>query len=117
MAADPPTVEIVYALPDREASILVEWRPALTAQAAVDESGLLDQFLELSGKQLILGVFGRPVDGTTALEPGDRVEIGRPLRVDPRTARRETARALAEAQERGSGSTSRSTRTTRSPSK
>jgi hypothetical protein len=36
-------------------------------------------------------VFGRRVDGQHVLRAGDRVEIYRPLKVDPRDARRRAA--------------------------
>ena len=35
------------------------------------------------------GVWGRPVSADRALADGDRVELCRPLRVDPKVARRE----------------------------
>ena len=37
------------------------------------------------------GVFGRVVPATTRLEDGDRVEIYRPLAIDPKEARRRRA--------------------------
>ncbi len=36
-----------------------------------------------------LGVWGRRCEASQALKPGDRLEIYRPLRVDPKVARRE----------------------------
>ena len=39
-------------------------------------------------KQLLTGIWGRKVDGQTCLQSGDRLEIYRPLLVDPKTARR-----------------------------
>lgn len=38
---------------------------------------------------LQLGVWGKPVDATHLLQDGDRLEIYRPLTVDPKVARRE----------------------------
>ena len=38
---------------------------------------------------LQLGVWGKPVDATHFLRDGDRLEIYRPLTVDPKVARRE----------------------------
>jgi putative ubiquitin-RnfH superfamily antitoxin RatB of RatAB toxin-antitoxin module len=37
----------------------------------------------------VLGVWGVEVEREFALKPGDRVEISRPLTVDPRVMRRE----------------------------
>ncbi len=38
---------------------------------------------------LDLGIWGRPADAATRLHAGDRIEVYRPLRVDPKVARRE----------------------------
>lgn len=39
-------------------------------------------------ERLSTGIWGRKVDGQTRLQSGDRLEIYRPLLVDPKTARR-----------------------------
>jgi hypothetical protein len=39
-----------------------------------------------------VGVFGREAGSTTLLRDGDRVEIYRPLKIDPKEARRRRAR-------------------------
>src|SRR5512141_1005478 len=39
-----------------------------------------------------VGIFGRVVSPTTPLREGDRVEIYRPLKIDPKEARRRRAR-------------------------
>ncbi len=44
---------------------------------------------EIDADGLVLGVFGQRVPDDYALQPGDRVEIGRPLIRDPREMRRE----------------------------
>lgn len=63
----------------------------MSAEQAVRASGLLEEFPELAGQALALGVFGRTVDGRHVLRAGDRVEIYRPLKIDPREARRRAA--------------------------
>jgi hypothetical protein len=88
------SVEVVYALPDRQRLVTV-LMPArgLTAQAAVEQSGLLDEFPELRDRPLVLGVFGTVCTGDRPLRDSDREKIYRPLRVDPRAQRRERAAA------------------------
>ncbi|MGL6224428.1 MAG: RnfH family protein [Steroidobacteraceae bacterium] len=88
------SVEVVYALPDRQRLVTV-LMPAggLTAQAAVEQSGLLDEYPELRDRPLVLGVYGTVCTGDRPLRDSDRVEIYRPLRVDPRAQRRERAAA------------------------
>ena len=39
-------------------------------------------------ERLLTGIWGRKVDGQTCLQSGDRLEIYRPLLVDPKTSRR-----------------------------
>ena len=48
-------------------------------------------FSALDMESASVGVFGRIVDMATPLNPGDRVEIYRPLAVDPKQARRSRA--------------------------
>jgi putative ubiquitin-RnfH superfamily antitoxin RatB of RatAB toxin-antitoxin module len=74
----------------------------MTAFEAVTASGLLEEFPDLAGRDLPLGIYGRRVESAQVLRDGDRVEIYRPLRVDPREARRRAVR--------GSRATSRSNR-------
>ena len=63
----------------------------MTAIEAVEASGLLKVCPELAGGRLDLGVYGRVVQQTHVLRPGDRVEIYRRLTADPREARRRLA--------------------------
>ena len=93
---DEATIEIVYALPERQRVVrLVLPASGLTAAAAVEQSGLLDEFPELRERPLVLGIFGTVCVPEHALRDRDRVEIYRPLRVDPREQRRERAAQAA----------------------
>jgi putative ubiquitin-RnfH superfamily antitoxin RatB of RatAB toxin-antitoxin module len=65
----------------------------MTAEQAVQASAILAEFPELAAKERILGIYGRRIEGTQQLRDGDRVEIYRPLRFDPRAARRKAAQA------------------------
>lgn len=87
-----PDVEVVYAEPDVQRVVRVAYAPGMTAEQAVRASGLLEELPAIPASPLVLGVFGVRVDGTRVLEPGDRVEICRPLFRDPRERRRELAR-------------------------
>jgi putative ubiquitin-RnfH superfamily antitoxin RatB of RatAB toxin-antitoxin module len=68
---------------------LVEMPMGSTAQDAVSASGVFEVFPELSCKPISLGVWGRKCRLDRVLLEDDRVEIYRPLRVDPKVARRE----------------------------
>ena len=63
----------------------------MTAIEAVEASGLLTVCPELAGSTLDMGIFGRVVQRTHELRPGDRVEIYRRLTAEPREARRRLA--------------------------
>ncbi len=61
----------------------------MSALQAVQASGLLNQ-VELP-EPLQLGVFGVKVETDTALNAGDRVEVYRPLTINPKDIRRKRA--------------------------
>jgi len=85
-------VEVVYALPERQRVVTLAMPEAgLTAQAAFQLSGLLDEFPELRDQPLVLGIYGTVCAPDRVLRDRDRVEVYRPLRVDPRAQRRERA--------------------------
>ena len=73
-----------------------EWQLTLpagaTLQQAVMASGLSEAFPDLDLQQATAGVWGRKAAWDQPLRDLDRVEIYRPLRVDPKVARRERFR-------------------------
>lgn len=93
--ARPDTFEVtvVLAEPRRQAVVALRVERGTTVDGAVDLSRLLDARGDLERGELGLAIFGRVVEGGRELEPGDRVEILRPLPNDPRARRRQLARA------------------------
>lgn len=91
--ADVPgkSVEVVYARPEQQRIVRVPYEPGLTAERAVQLSGLAVEFPEIHEQPLVLGVFGVRVRRRHVLRGGDRVEICRPLERDPRARRRDLA--------------------------
>ena len=66
--------------------------PGSTVQQALHASGLLAEFpeLDLNNQALwLLGIWGRKITTGHVLRDLDRVELYRPLTVDPKVARRE----------------------------
>lgn len=61
---------------------------ASTALDAIRTSGLLERHAELDLEAQSIGIWGRAVALETVLKAGDRVEIYRPLAIDPKAARR-----------------------------
>ncbi len=60
-----------------------------TVAQALHSSGLLELFPALAQTGPVVGVWGRKTDPQQQLRDGDRVEIYRPLLVDPKAARRQ----------------------------
>lgn len=85
-------VEVVYAFAQTQDLVALELAQGAVAREAVEASGLLVRHAELDAARLRLGVFGRLIRPEQLLEDGDRVEILRPLAMDPREARRLRAR-------------------------
>ena len=90
-------VEVVYALPDLQRVVRLPLRAGMNALEAVQAAGLEREFPDLAGRALALGIYGRRVEATQLLRGGDRVEVYRPLRSDPRDARRRAAQAARPA--------------------
>ena len=85
-------LEVVAAFADQQVCVALRLETGATVREAVDASGLLHRFPQLAGHD-DFAIHGHRVSGGDPLEDGDRVEILRPLQVDPREARRRRARA------------------------
>lgn len=84
-------VEVVYATAEGEDLVRLTLPSAATAADAVRASGILARHPEIRLQKI--GIFGTPVPPESALADGDRVEIYRPLALDPKEARRRRASA------------------------
>jgi len=83
-------VEVVYGVgPHQVDRVSLRLAPGSTVGDAVAASGLRDRHPELAGPDpLDTGVWCRAAAADTALRDRDRVEVYRPLTVDPKEARR-----------------------------
>ena len=86
-------IEVVYALPEKQIVRQMNLPEGTTAEQAVKLSGILPQFPEIDLLKNRLGVYGKLVPPATILCNRDRVEIYRPLRVDPKENRRKRAKS------------------------
>jgi putative ubiquitin-RnfH superfamily antitoxin RatB of RatAB toxin-antitoxin module len=84
-------VEVVYALPQRSWSVPVVLPTGSTLQQAITSSGILEICTEIDLARNRVGIYGRLQGLDTVLREGDRVEIYRNLRIDPKEARRKRA--------------------------
>ena len=85
-------VEVVFAVAERQVLQSVEIPEGSTAADAIESSELAREFPDVDLDRLQAGVWGRPVERDFVLSDGDRVELYRPLAMDPREARRLKAR-------------------------
>jgi putative ubiquitin-RnfH superfamily antitoxin RatB of RatAB toxin-antitoxin module len=83
-------VEVVYALPEGADVSVLELPPGATVRDALAASGVAARHAALDLSQI--GIFGRRVTPDAVLSDGDRVELYRPLALDPKEARRRRAR-------------------------
>ena len=81
-------IEIVYALPDRQVLLSLDVTDGATVADVIAGSGLAQRFPDVDFGSLQTGVWGRPVERDRRVREGDRVELYRPLEIDPKEARR-----------------------------
>ncbi len=91
MAESKIQVEVAYARPDRQEILAVELERGATVADAIRLSRIGNSFPEIDIANASIGVFGKRGTMATVLNPGDRVEIYRPLVADPKQARRQRA--------------------------
>jgi putative ubiquitin-RnfH superfamily antitoxin RatB of RatAB toxin-antitoxin module len=82
------SIEVCYVLPEGEGAVCaLSLAEGVTVQEAIAASGLLARFPEIDLDVQKVGVFGRIQPLDAVLADLDRVEIYRPLKVDPKVAR------------------------------
>jgi uncharacterized protein len=81
-------VSVVCALPRRQLTRTLKLPGGVTAGVAVERCGLQAEFPDIDFAAAPIGIHGRRVSRETVLQQGDRVEIYRALRADPKEARR-----------------------------
>ena len=85
-------VEVAYALPDKQMIVPVKVKKGTSMKDAVEASNIVDHFPDIDLATVKMGLFGKAVRSTDQeLLPGDRVEIYRPLLIDPKEARKNRA--------------------------
>lgn len=84
-------IEVVFALPRRQELVTIELDPGASVADAIARSGIAELFPNQQIERCAVGIWGRVVDRDHPLVDGDRVEIYRPLEIDPREQRRALA--------------------------
>ena len=89
-------VEVAYADPDRQAVAALELEAGATVGTALRAAAKLEAFANLDLNAMPTGIHGTQAPHGQALREGDRVELYRPLAMDPKEARRRRAQANAQ---------------------
>lgn len=93
MASAELSIEVVYAAaPHDVRAVSLELPEGATLADALRASGLLEGLSDEAADALQPGIWGRAATLDTPLRAGDRVELTRGLRVDPKEARRQRYR-------------------------
>ncbi|MFD1801929.1 RnfH family protein [Mixta tenebrionis] len=90
------TVEVVYALPEKQYLRQVKLAEGSSVEQAIRASGLLELRHDIDLTQNKIGIYSRPVKLQDEVNEGDRVEIYRPLIADPKELRRQRAERSAK---------------------
>jgi len=84
-------IEVAYAKPSEQVILTLDISDGSTIETAIIESGVLQLFPEIDLSINKVGIFGKLCKLDQVLRAGDRVEIYRPLLVDPKEMRRNRA--------------------------
>ena len=96
--AAPLTVSVAYSPRAGEVDeVSLQLEPGATVADALRLSGLAARHLGLAIEALPVGIWGAICQRDDRLRDRDRVELYRPLRVDPKEARRQRQRAQGKA--------------------
>lgn len=87
--ADRINVEVVWANPESQVIVELRMVAGSTIADAIAQSQLGDRFPDASLDAMPVGIWGQVAQRDARLRDGDRVEIYRPLELDPREARRQ----------------------------
>lgn len=88
-------IEVAYASLERQEMLSVQVLPGTTVREAIELSGILQLFPEINLTKQKVGVFSKQRELTDVVRAGERIEIYRPLTIDPKEARRAKAKQKA----------------------
>jgi putative ubiquitin-RnfH superfamily antitoxin RatB of RatAB toxin-antitoxin module len=96
--SDQIEIEVVYGLAHKQKLMNLLVDVGTTVRQGAELSGLDKEFAELNIAEAKLGIFGKAVRNpdTEVLKEGDRIEIYRPLLIDPKAARANRAAKTAK---------------------
>jgi putative ubiquitin-RnfH superfamily antitoxin RatB of RatAB toxin-antitoxin module len=84
-------IEVVAGSAEQQVLVSLRLRPGATVAEAVAAAALGERLPELDVDEGCVGIFGKRCRPDQVLADGDRVEVYRALKADPKTVRRELA--------------------------
>lgn len=90
------SIEVVFALPDKQTLLEVVIEEGTTVEQAIQKSGMLKRYPEIDLAKNKVGIWNRTCKLSELLRDGDRIEIYRPLIADPKEVRRRRAEKAVE---------------------
>ncbi len=84
-------VEVAYALPMKQTIVPLSLEAGSTVEQAIRRSGILARYPEIDLAHCKVGIYGHVVALDAPVAEGTRIEIYRPLLIDPREMRRQRA--------------------------
>ncbi len=97
MSNDPDVklqIELIYALPHEQELLSIEVLEDTTVEQAIKQSDILQRYPDIDLTINQIGIFSKACQLSDKLHDGDRIEIYRPLTIDPKEARK--ARAIKQ---------------------
>ena len=89
--SDTLTIEVAYALPDKQSLLEIEVPEGAHVKQAIELSGIMNLYPEIDLSVNKVGIWNRTAKLVEALKDGDRIEIYRPLIADPKEVRKKRA--------------------------
>lgn len=84
-------VFVAYATPESQVELALEWLAGETVEEVITRSAIIDQFPEIDLAINKVGLFSKICQLDDEPREGDRIEIYRPLKIDPKQSRRNRA--------------------------
>lgn len=84
-------IVVAYANEKRQVEIPIVVETNCTVAVAIRRCGILDLFPEIQLSTAVIGIHSKKVPLDASLSNDDRIEIYRPLQIDPKQARRKRA--------------------------
>lgn len=86
-------VYVAYATVKKQLEIELDWLPGETVAEVIKRSKIMDTFPEIDLAINKVGLFGKVCQLDDEPRDADRIEIYRPLKIDPKESRRNRAKA------------------------